>query len=123
VEVDPLIGLNDPTKPLRSKLLAVPALKTRYLQHVRTIADEWLDWNKLEPLVARYEALIDKEIEADTRKLTSYREFKESLGRGDRGEGEAAERGERRGRMTLRQFAEQRRAFLLSHPEIQALGR
>jgi hypothetical protein len=116
--VDPLVGLNDSTKPLRSKLLAVPALKTRYLQHVRTIAETWLDWSKLEPLVAKYEALIDKEIEADTRKLTSYSEFKESIGRG----GEGAD-GERRGRPNLRQFAEQRRAYLLNHPEIKALER
>jgi len=109
------VGLGDATKPLRSKLLAVPALKTRYLQHVRTIAETWLDWSKLEPLVAKYEALIDKEIEADTRKLTSYREFKESLGRG-----EEAAPGERR-RPNLRQFAEQRRAYLLNHPEIKGL--
>ena len=28
-ELDPLVGLDDPTKPLRSKLLAVPALRER----------------------------------------------------------------------------------------------
>ena len=30
-ELDPLVGLDDTTKPLRSKLLAVPALRERYL--------------------------------------------------------------------------------------------
>ena len=49
IELDPLVGLNDARKPLRSRLLAVPALKARYLDHVRTIAEDWLDWNKLKP--------------------------------------------------------------------------
>ncbi len=52
VDLDPLIGLDDARKPLRSRLLAVPALKARYLDHVRTIADEWLDWEELGPVVA-----------------------------------------------------------------------
>ena len=37
-ELDPLVGLDDATKPLRSKLLAVPALRERYLSYVRDIA-------------------------------------------------------------------------------------
>ena len=56
--LDPLIGLNDPTKPLRSKLLAVPALRARYLAYVRDIAERWLDWKKLGPLARSYQALI-----------------------------------------------------------------
>ena len=70
VDLDPLVGLDDARKPLRSRLLAVPSLKARYLDHVRTIAEEWLDWNRLGPVVARYRALIEKEVEHDTRKLT-----------------------------------------------------
>jgi hypothetical protein len=31
-QLDPLVALNDPTKPLRSKLLAVPALRQKYLE-------------------------------------------------------------------------------------------
>ncbi len=34
IELDPLVGLDDTRKPLRSRLLAVPALKARYLAHV-----------------------------------------------------------------------------------------
>ena len=37
-DLDPLVGLDDTRKPLRSRLLAVPALRARYLDHVRTIA-------------------------------------------------------------------------------------
>ena len=35
VELDPLVGLDDARKPLRSKLLAVPALKAKYLANVQ----------------------------------------------------------------------------------------
>ena len=44
VSLDPLVGLDDASKPLRSKLLAVPALRARYLRYVREIAERWLDW-------------------------------------------------------------------------------
>jgi hypothetical protein len=40
------------SKPLRSKLLAVPALRAKYLALVRDIADRWLDWNRIGPLVS-----------------------------------------------------------------------
>ncbi len=113
-KLDPLVGLDDAKKPLRSRLLAVPALRARYLAHVRTIAEDSLDWAKLGPVVAGYRRLIGKEIEADTRKLSSHAAF-EAL------TADAPEAGEapRRGAMALRVFAEQRRAFLLSHPEVQ----
>ncbi|MCY2967709.1 MAG: CotH kinase family protein, partial [Planctomycetota bacterium] len=74
-----MIGLNDQSKPLRSRLLAVPALKARYLDHVKTIAEEWLDWNKLGPIVADYAKLIEPEIAADTRKLSSLEAFQRSV--------------------------------------------
>ena len=72
--------MNDARKPLRSRLLAVPALRARYLDHVRTIAEEWLDWNKLKPVVDQYRSLIEKEVEADTRKLTSFAAFQKAVG-------------------------------------------
>jgi hypothetical protein len=90
--LDPLVGLDDASKPLRSKLLAVPALRTRYLAHVREIADRWLDWNKVEPLVVEYQALIDAEVRLDGRKLYGYDRFNAGA---------------------LQTFFEQRRAFLL----------
>ncbi|MEO2091773.1 MAG: CotH kinase family protein, partial [Gemmataceae bacterium] len=43
VELDPLVGLTDARKPLRSKVLAVPALKSKYLECCRTIAEKSLD--------------------------------------------------------------------------------
>lgn len=118
MELDPLVGLNDTSKPLRSKLLAVPALRAKYLEHVRTIAEEWLDWKKLGPIVKQYETLIEKEVEADTRKLTSFAAFQRSVG----DEPTEGAQGDRRPGLNLRSFAEQRRKFLLSHPEISKLA-
>jgi hypothetical protein len=97
-DLDPLIGLNDPGKPLRSKLLAVPALRARYMGYVRDIAERWLDWKKLGPLAKSYQALIADEVRLDTRKLYSTEAFETGL---EGGEG------------SLRQFVEQRRDFLL----------
>jgi spore coat protein CotH len=119
VELDPLVGMDDPNKPLRSRLLAVPALKARYLQLVRRIAAEDLDWKKLGPVVARYRALIEKEVEADTRKLDSLATFQRAVGEGAEPL-EAAEAGGRRRGMSLREFAEQRRACLLHQAEVKA---
>jgi hypothetical protein len=115
MELDPLIGSNDPIKPLRSRLLAVPSLKARYLRYVRSIAEEWLDWKKIEPLVARYRTLVEKEVEADTRKLSSFAEFKTSLGEAVPA---GALEGPRRA-VSLKEFFDQRRAYLLNHPEIK----
>lgn len=108
--------MNDNSKPLRSKLLAVPSLKTRYLAHVKTLADEWLDWDKLRPVVDQYVTLIDKEVLADTKKLSSYEAFRAAVS----SEEAKAEEG-RRPHMSLKSFADQRRKFLMNRPEIKAL--
>jgi hypothetical protein len=118
-DLDPLIGLDDPTKPLRSKLLAVPSLKQRYLEHVRALATDSLDWNTLRPVVARYRALIEKEVAADTRKLTSYAEFQKAM---SEAEGEETAPQGRPTAMSLRSFALKRRAYLLNRPEIKAVA-
>jgi spore coat protein CotH len=97
-ELDPMIGLDDPGKPLRSKLLAVPALRQRYLKYVREIAEKWLDWNTLGPRVARYQALIAEDVKGDTRKLYSLEAFTTDVETGER---------------SLKSFVEKRRAYLL----------
>jgi hypothetical protein len=98
VDLDPLVGLDRADTPLRSKLLAVPALRERYLGYVRDIAEQSLDWNRLGPIVARYRALIEADVRADTRKLFSNEAFEAGLGDGESG---------------LRSFVDRRRAFLL----------
>ena len=109
---DPLVALGDTNKALRSRLLAVPALQTRYLRYVGEIAEQWLDWNRLGPMVERYRALIESDVLRDTRKLTSNDAF-----RGAFGSASDSTPG------TLRGFAALRRAALLGHPAVQAVRR
>jgi hypothetical protein len=96
--LDPLVSVNDPTKPLRSKLLNVPALRARYLGYMREIAEKWLDWRTLEPLVNQYRALLVEEMKVDTRKLYTLEAFQAGIGPGPD---------------TLREFVDRRRAYLL----------
>ena len=101
IDLDPLIGLDDASKPLRSRLLAVPALRARYLAYVREIAEKWLDWKTLEPLVRQYQNLIAEEVKADTRKLYSYERFQADVAESP---------------TSLKHFVDSRRAFLLKTP-------
>ena len=103
--LDPLIGVENPRMPLY-RVLTVPKLRTKYLENMRTIASESLAWKKLKPVVEQYRTLIEKEIELDTRKLSSLTEFRAALS-DDGG-----------GRSNLRVFADGRSSYLLSHPEI-----
>lgn len=100
VLLDPLFAQGDGGKPIISKVLAVPALRAKYLAYVREIADKSLDWKVIGPVAARYRALIGDEVARDTRKLYSTDAFQQTTS-------EELLLG------TLRQFFEQRRAFLL----------
>jgi spore coat protein CotH len=110
VDLDPLTGINDKDKPLLSKLLAVPSLRTRYLGHVRDIAEKWLDWKRIEPVAKSCQALIADDVKKDTHKLYSFEAFQNGLTTDVEEQGM---RGPRR-TMSLKSFVEQRRAFLLS---------
>jgi spore coat protein CotH len=106
VNLDPLVGANNPSNPLISKLLAVPALRTRYLGYVRDIAEKRIAWDYLGALVRKYQALIAEDVKADTRKLDSYEDFINSL------EGRAGAQAS-----GLKGFCEKRRAYLLNYSE------
>jgi hypothetical protein len=92
--LDPLAAAADPSKPLASKLLTVPALRQKYLAYVRDIATRWLDWRTLGPIAAKYHNLIRADVRSDTRKLDSFEAFDEGLA-------------------TLQSFADRRRTVLL----------
>ena len=96
-QLDPLVAINDSSKPLRSKLLAVPALRQRYLGYVRDIATKWLDWNTVQPMLKSAHDLIAAEVRLDTRKLYDTAGFEAGLNVNG----------------SLKNFLDQRRAFLL----------
>ncbi|MBL9211348.1 MAG: CotH kinase family protein [Opitutaceae bacterium] len=105
IQLDPLASAGNETAPLAAKLLAVPALRTRYLGLMREMAETWLDWSRLGPVAREIHALIDADVKRDTRKLSSYEAFTASLATDTR---------------SLKAFADQRRAFLLAHPAVKA---
>jgi hypothetical protein len=109
---DPLAALDDPNKALRQKLLAVPEFRQRYLAYVGDIAEKWLDWGRLAPLVEKYRGLIADEVARDTRKLDTVEAFTAGIyGPADGRPAPAT---------TLKGFAEQRRDALLAHPDVMA---
>lgn len=113
VELDPLIALDDPRKPLRSRLLAVPALRARYLAMVKTIAEQDLAWDAVRPVVEQARGLLSDEIRMDTRKLSSFEEFETALSSEEPRPAAARSR-----EMSVRTFVEQRRAYLLKNPAV-----
>jgi hypothetical protein len=102
--LDPLVGLDDVSKPLRSRLLAVPALRSRYLGYVRDVATKWLDWQVLERIARQSQALIGPAVKVDTKRLDDFASFEGGL------EG-------------LRTFVEARRKVLLAAPALTAVLR
>jgi len=109
--LDPLVGLDNERMPLRSKLLAVPQYRTRYLQYLRTIAEKSLTHKNLSPVIAHYRELMDAEVKIDTRKMSSHDAFAHAIA--PLQENEAPAPG------SLNDFIGKRRDFLLTHAEIK----
>jgi Ca2+-binding EF-hand superfamily protein len=107
IDLDPLVNDDNPRMPLRAKVLAVPRLRQQYLRNVRTIAEQ-MSWEKVGPVVRQLRELIEAEIQADTKKLSTFDAFVEAT------RDESADSG-------LRHFLEGRRKYLLEHEEISAL--
>jgi hypothetical protein len=110
VALSPLEGSRDGSKALLYRLLMVPELRAAYLGHVRDVAENWLDWDRLGPVAERYRALIADSVAADPRKLYSTAEFDLSFdGSGCRGGGGFGGPPS----LSIRTFVEQRQAYLL----------
>jgi CotH kinase protein len=100
-QLSPLAAIDEVNKPIITKVLAVPALRARYLAFVRDIAEKSFDWNTLRPVVKGFRDLIEADVARDTRKLYATEEFQRTTA-------DDASYG------TLRSFIEGRRAFLLA---------
>lgn len=98
--VSPVTHQNNPARPLIKRLLSNPQWRARYFAHVRTVVNEWLDWEVLGPIVNQYIELIDTEVQQDDKKLYGYDEFRN----------DAPE--------NLKDFVNRRREYLLNHPEL-----
>ena len=98
--VSPVTHENNAGRPLIKRLLANPQWRARYLAHVRTVVDEWLDWEVFEPIIKNYQTLIDAEVQQDDKKLYGYEEFATGVP------------------VDLERFVNQRREHLSNHPEL-----
>ncbi|MDV6030509.1 MAG: spore coat protein CotH [Phycisphaera sp. RhM] len=109
VDLDPLVAIDNPRMPLRSRLLSVPSLRSKYLQYVREIAEQSLAWNEVEPVISRHAKLIEEEVAVDTRKLETLEAFEQAT---------SLETPDEKGSgPSLRRFFEQRQKFLLEYKE------
>lgn len=102
-DLDPLVSIDNPRMPLRSKLLQVPRLREKYLKYIRQIADESLSWEHVGPAMSRHRQLISDHVKADTRKLDSIEAFEQATA--TEGDGPS-----------LRSYLKKRRNFLLAYP-------
>jgi hypothetical protein len=127
VALDPFAGANDPEKALY-RLTQVPALRAKFLGYVKDVAEKWLDWKVLGPIAEQYQAVIAADVKEDNRKLDTTDNFTKGV-TVDRVEAPAGDsgggfgRGGRGGRggfndaprLSLKGFADQRRAYLLAY--------
>lgn len=98
--VSPVAHADNAARPLIKRLLSNPEWRARYLAHVRTVIDEWLNWEVLEPIIKEYQTLIDAEVQQDDKKLYGYEEFTTNAP------------------MDLKRFVNQRREHLRNHSEL-----
>lgn len=113
-DLDPFYGLDDPSKPLIHRLLSVPQLKARYIAHIRTLKDEWLDEERVTAIATKYQALIKPTVLSDTKKHETNGAFLGSL------EGPAMPHEGGQQTISIAQFVAARREFLDHHPALSA---
>ena len=106
--LDPLTGIGNDRFPLRSRLLAVPKFKQKYLHYLKVMANKHLAWDSLKPEVEQVKKLIGKDVSADTRKLFTTQEFENATSVSAK-----AMSG------SLQEFAEQRSRYLLELPQVK----
>lgn len=110
-QLDVLAGIDDPRRPLLSKLLAVPALRRRYLVHLNTIATEALDWDALAPQLKQLHATLLPEVRRETHKPDSFERFARGLEQDLPGTEEEP---------SLRKTIEERRTYVLEDETVQS---
>ena len=78
-KLDPLLHLDNPTKPLISKLLQDQLIRKVYMNHIRTIVYENFENGFYVERAKQLQELIKTHVEEDTNKKYSMEEFGKSL--------------------------------------------
>ena len=107
-----MIGLDSDRMPLRSKILAVPAYRQKYLQYVKTITELRMAPENIGPVIRNFRDLLLEEMKLDTRSGTSFDAFN-SMTSAPGGKDPAP---------GLYKFMKDRRDFLLAHDEIKGVS-
>ncbi|MCU0347829.1 MAG: CotH kinase family protein, partial [Saprospiraceae bacterium] len=71
----PFYNANDSDYALLYRLMAVPAIRQRYLAHLRTIIEDELQQAEVDSLIDHYFEMIDPYVSSDTKKIYSYQQF------------------------------------------------
>ncbi len=95
----PFYRQNDARFALMNKMFPVPALRQRYLAHVRTIIEESFDLTYVDSLIDTYADFIDAEVNADPKKIYTYNQFLAQV-------------------EELKEFMSVRRTYLLNNAEV-----
>jgi hypothetical protein len=67
--LSPYSNTTNPLRPVLSRTLPLGDLRQRYEAHYRTILNETLNWTVIGGLVTKYQAMIAKDVAADTKKI------------------------------------------------------
>lgn len=115
--LDPLVAIDDADKPLRSKVLAVPEYRERYLANLRTLAEESLDWDKLQPFIKSQTDLIGDVVQTETHALSSHERFAAMTSPSSETGSPDHRRAGPRGSINLKDFLDGRREYLLKYED------
>ncbi len=101
--ISPVQGATGTSRPVISRLLAVPALRQRYLAHMRTVLDESFNPAAMTAMIGHFSGLSSAAIEADTKKGFFMAAYSNDL-------------------RTLKTFITNRHKFLTNHTELRPRG-
>ena len=74
-QLDPLVQSSNASRPLISKLLAVPTWKKQYLAHLRTIVQENFANTEYRARALELQSIISDAVQADTKKFFTNTQF------------------------------------------------
>lgn len=102
-DVSPTFGETEESRPMLSRLLAIPELRQRYFAHMRTVLDEVFRPDVMTAEIDRLSALSVAAVEAETRREFTMEHYFESV-------------------QALKTFVTNRHAYLTQHEEVNRRG-
>jgi hypothetical protein len=74
-QLDPTEGIDNPDRPLLSKLIQSPTLRAHYYSMLRDIADTQLSWSAHQTTATKWHQQIAPEVKIETHRPSSYISF------------------------------------------------